>query len=1044
MRKAIITPHMSILLPVGARTVNIRYFRFLLICLAFSMAGLSFAQEHIPDNTGNVLLRKGIDLYQSGQYAQARTYFAKVYTGGKQQNSLQAAQAAYLEAMCAIRLFHNDAVPLSEKFIRQYPESPYANRLLFELGQFFYADKKYGRAVLWYDRVKESSLSADEQAERHFKMGYAAFQEGDTAKAKTAFFEVIDIPSAYFAPANYYYAHIHYAEGNLLTALESFRELESDETFGAIVPYYIIQILYKLERYDEVIALGPGLIQNVTEKREAEVARIIGEAFYHNGQLDSATIYMDRFYDHAEVKSNDDIYLYAYIYYQKKDYEKAAGIFEEIADPATSLGQNAAFHLADCYMQTNNLEKSRMAFYAASKAEHDKHLAEEAFYHYAMLNHRLSVNAFNEVINTFNQFLKRYPNSTHVQEIQQSLVAAYVNTNNYKGAYQAMQEINIQSPELKQAYQKVAFHRGVELYQAGDYPQAIELFEISGTTHPFNTKLTALSVYWTAEAHYQLGDYSLANQKYQDFIKSMGAFQLPEYSRAHYNLGYTFFKQKQYAQANSWFRKYENLALPQDSLMLIDAYNRMGDCYFSENKYWPALDYYAKSDNKGLVNADYVRYQLGFTYGLVDRNIQKIDILESLLVEYPRSVYYDDALYELGRSYVENNQIEKAEAKYLALIEKYPDNLLSAKAQVNLGLLYFNKNRFTDARDMYQRTVVKFPGTQEARNALIGLKNVYLETDEVDQYVEFVEDLDQPVKIEVAEQDSLTFAAAENIYLKDNCDKAVSSLRNYLTRFQDGNYRVQASFYMGDCLYRNEKYNKAQLALEEVVEAPLNEFSEQALLAMCRMLYKQRKHSEVVPYYHKLEKMASTDGNRLEAQLGLVNSYFALNEYKELTEAAERALATPKLSEPIQFNVRFKYGKALFELERYDEALQEFRYCADNLKTEEGAESKYRIAQIFYRQDKWPKAEQVIYDYVDKSTPHQYWLAKSFLLLARIFMDTGDEFQANHTLNSVIDNYENREDGIYTEAWDMKREIKAMKEARENKAQEPVEIQMTE
>ncbi|NBC83669.1 MAG: tetratricopeptide repeat protein [Bacteroidetes bacterium] len=1005
---------------------------------------LAVAQETLRFKEGNQALQKGLELYDDGRYALAREYFASAQQDRQKTQHLEMIKARYYEAMCALKLFHNDAVYLSEQFINNHSESSYTNNLTFELALFHYANKEYKKAVHWFQQVNTYHLSNEESAEWHFKLGYAAFRENDTALAKTSFYEIVEIPSKYHSPAVYYYSHIHYSEQNYLTALKGFEELQDDETFGSIVPYYIIQINYKLKEYDKVTDLGPSLLKNVTEKREAEVARIIGEAYYHNVRYDSALHYLEIFYENATVKTPDDLYLYAYVYYAAKNYDKAALVFEEIADASSSLGQNASYHLADCYLKLNNKKKARMAFYAASKGEFDPHLAEESMFQYALLTYELSVDAFNEVINAFQQFLEKYPNSSKQQEAQKYLLAAYINTNNYTGAYEAMQKIKVKSPEIKKAYQKVAFHRGVEFIHSQQYNQAVEMFNIADNFAQFDASISARSKYWKAEAFYRLGEYLSAIDNFRLFLETMGAFNLEEYNEAHYNLGYCYFKRKEYTEANSWFRKYEKLAGTNDPVMASDAFNRIADCYFIQSKYWPALDYYAKAVDLGKSNPDYSKYQLGFTYSLVDRNERVITELEEFIQQFPTSVYHDDALFHLGRTYSEENNHEQAEKRYKKLIRQYPANNLSAKAQVNLGLIYYNQGRDQEALGMFKRTVNQFAGTNEAKNALIGMKNIYIDSDNVDTYFDYVKGLGSSVEIKVTEQDSLTFVAAENVYLKGNCGKAVNSLENYLRKFQDGSYRLEAQFYLGDCYYQQEKYDEALLAFDQVLSVPETEFTEQALLVTTRMLYERKNYQKAIPLFQRLEKTANTEGNKLEAQLGLINSYYTLKDYEKVAEACERVLSTPQLNDILLYNVRFKYGKALFELDRYEEALEEFRYCSDNLKKEEGAESKYRIAQIFYFQDKWPKAEQVIYDYVDKNTPHQYWLAKSFLLLAEIFMNTGDEFQANHTLNSVIDNYDNRDDGIYTEAWDMKRRLKAMQEENQNKEQDPVEIEFND
>jgi predicted negative regulator of RcsB-dependent stress response len=50
-----------------------------------------------------------------------------------------------------------------------------------------------------------------------------------------------------------------------------------------------------------------------------------------------------------------------------------------------------------------------------------------------------------------------------------------------------------------------------------------------------------------------------------------------------------------------------------------------------------------------------------------------------------------------------------------------------------------------------------------------------------------------------------------------------------------------------------------------------------------------------------------------------------------------------------------------------------------------------------------------VYDLVDEMPSYDYWLAKSFILLADNYVKLGNVFQAKRTLQSVIDNHEGEE-----------------------------------
>jgi outer membrane protein assembly factor BamD (BamD/ComL family) len=74
------------------------------------------------------------------------------------------------------------------------------------------------------------------------------------------------------------------------------------------------------------------------------------------------------------------------------------------------------------------------------------------------------------------------------------------------------------------------------------------------------------------------------------------------------------------------------------------------------------------------------------------------------------------------------------------------------------------------------------------------------------------------------------------------------------------------------------------------------------------------------------------------------------------------------------------------------------------------------------------------------NTPYQYWTGKSFLLLGKTYIDKDDAFQAKATIQSVIDGYGIKDDGILDEAKKMLEAIDAQEKAKQNVPQAPVEV----
>ncbi len=187
--------------------------------------------------------------------------------------------------------------------------------------------------------------------------------------------------------------------------------------------------------------------------------------------------------------------------------------------------------------------------------------------------------------------------------------------------------------------------------------------------------------------------------------------------------------------------------------------------------------------------------------------------------------------------------------------------------------------------------------------------------------------------------------------------------------------------------------------------------------------------------------MAEVKSNLLEARMGMLKCYTNLEDFNKVTELADKILLTEKLSPEQERETRFAMAKALLARDRQMLALEEFKKVAADVKSVEGAESKYRIAEIYYQRKELQNAEKEISDFADKTTPHQFWMAKSFLLWADIFRDKGDDFQAIQTLQSLIDYYAKTDDGILDEA---KEKMKSLtkQEKQEKTIQQQDEIQM--
>lgn len=994
---------------------------------------MAFSQKSAVYLYGDNEYLKGLELYENKKYGAAREVFGKYLEEHPGSKSEIRADASFYMAMSAVELKNDDSEYLVHTFISEYPESPHVDEAAFRLADYFYDKNSWAQSISWYNQVDRYRIGKEKLPEYYFKKGYCYYKRDDYENARVNFYEILEMDSPYTGPATYYYSHIHYEEGNYETALKGFREIDDDPLFSGIAPYYIAQILYLQKKFEEVIDYATPMMDSVSERRLGEVAKIIGESHFMLDQYKEAIPYLEIYHANAKSYTIHDRYQLAYAYYNNQEFSNALPLFEEISYRNTEIAQSALYHLGDCYLKTGDKKKALIAFSKAANMDFDPRIKQDALFNFAKVTFELSYSPFNEAIRALELYIRNYPAADNTDEAYNYLVTAYLGTKNYSMAMSSIEKIRRKDANIERAYQKVAFYRGLELYKNLRFTEAVDALEISLKYSSYDPVIAARTYFWLGEAAYRTKDREKARMYYDQFLSDGNARQQQEYALCHYSLGYLYFDEKSYNESLNWFGKYLQLSQGKSDPSISDAYNRMADCYFVQTQYTRAIEYYNKSIESGMADADYAMFQKGFTLGLLDRTREKIEVLNKIITEQPKSAFVDDALFEIGRSYVVLNQPENALKYYERVVNEHSSSSYTNNVLNQLGLIYYNSGDYDKALTYYEQVATNYPGTPEAENALSSIKNIYVRKDNVNGYLAFVNTLGRDITR--SEQDSLSYTAAEMIYMRDDCEGTVRAFMDYLDAFPQGNFLLNAHYYKADCQLKLQQNDEALESLDYIIAQPRNMFTVPALEAASKISFREKDYNRAADYYRALLETADQKKSIFDAQVGLMRCYFELKEYTNTIDAAQRVLKLDKVQEEFVREANYKIASSFRELNEMDFAYDFYKKVAHEVNSKEGAESKYMICEILYEQGKLDEAEKQVYEFIEMNTPHQYWMGMAFLTLSDIYIEKGDEFSAINSLQSLIDYYTIADDGIIANA--KQRKAALTEQAESNIAPDP-------
>ena len=920
-------------------------------------------------------------------------------------------------------------------YLAAYPYSTYQDEVQLMYGIIQVEKNKkdsYAKPLKELLKVeKPKRLSRPHYLDYLYYTGYCYVMDGEVSKAQPIFRTLLadkDKENPYRQQATYYLAYCNYRKGEYDAAMTQFKSVESK--YSKTAPYYIVQMQYARHQYDEVKQRAEELLAaDPDNENNAELHRMLGEIYYQQGDYTAAADHLQKYerwirtinsgdeYGHNKPKTplefeRNDMYLLGMTHYQLGDDTKAVEYLKKVKAEKDTISESTFMTLGNIYIRQKNIAAAKLNYESAANIGLTPALTEEAAYNYAMTTYQ-SASALGDAVGAFDSFLSQYPNSRYIQHIYALQCDAYMQANNKEGALAVLDKNPQQTPQILQTKQYLRYQLGADAFLQGKMDVSRTwMTEVIGHRAE-SSKYYAEALYWRAEASYRLRDFMGASKDIADFARqpeyATSAHRLP----AMYLAAYADFSQKNYPKAKTAFEKYIAEVDPADRTY-TDALNRIGDCYFNDRNFKEAITSYSRvilqsNRTSNVTGVDYATFQRGYANGLLHNYDAKVVDMSTVVSKYPKSDFVVQALYELARAQIELHQEPAAIKTFDKLLNNYGRNpKYGAKSALERAMLYRNIGKSEEAIKAYKYTISHYPSTDEAYTALSSLEAMYVESNRVSEYVKYTKSL-KTMKV-VTKDDSLTYAAAELLYMQAHYREAAAAMVTYRQQYGVGSrYYTIATYYAADCLYRLKDYEQALPFYEELSSMSGNPYIEEASIRAAEISYDQKNYGAAKKSFEQLLSVATTNDNKSTARLGILRCSYLLKDYASTID-----IATTILDQPIDASIRqeamYNRAKAYNARNDYRKALPDLAMLSVEVRTAIGAESKYQLAQAYFDLGDSETAEQQIMSFTEMQTTQQYWLARAIILLSDISLKAGDDFQARQYLLSLQANYTANDD----------------------------------
>ena len=942
-------------------------------------------------------------LFDNMNYSSAAELFHKYLDLTNGQNTQKTVEAKFYEAACSSYMGAGEEQLML--FSKENPTSVFAPRADMLYANMLFQNKKYRDAVKRYEAIDEESLSDDEKAELYFKEGLAYYQINEIDKAAPLFYKAAFMNSPYKDDARYYYAHIQYVNKKYDDAKFQFKKIEKSPKYKDIVPVYLMQIDYVDGNYSSVTTDADKVLETTQGQRKVDIALIIAESWYQQQDYDKAMHY----YDIARASTRKAFprevdFRIGFCKMKRNDFDGAIANFQNVTKKINNdaIAQYASYYLAQCYMKMHQEKFARNAYLTAYKDDFDHEMSEDALFNYAKLSFISGVDPFNEAVAQLEDYIDNHPGSPRRAEAEKMIIYLYLNNKDYNKAIAALEKYPNLDAEMQKIYAQLTYSIGIESYDNLDYNKASNyLYKTVNNKHA-DAKLKSEALYWLADTHVQMKDNNTAENYYVAFLKSSGSGQTEMLPLAYYNLGYISYQRGNFPDAVKNFNYFFNMA-KGDKDFESDAWMRIGDCYFMERNYNKAIIAYSNAVKLDNSNADYALFQQGMGYGALGNMNSKVECMNNLTKNYKTSSFYDRALYEKGMAHLSANDEHAAIAAFSQLVRERPRSSYARQGQMKIGMLYYNGNQYDNALTALKKVVDDYPNTEESREALNIMRSIYMEQNQTAEFYQYVQA--KGIATSVTEQDSVSFATAENFFQQNQYESALRAVDQYIAQFPKGAYLLKINYYGLTSLEKLGRSGETKPYLEYIIAQPDNDYTDNALLKLAAMEKNAGDLRKAKSYYDRVLNITENQKVKMQALEGVAECCYKMDDFNTAIERSNQLAAMPDIGQNRKNLVNYIVGMSLYKKNEYSTALPKLLECSKKDRTERGAEAAYHVVLANYKLGNLTETEDRVFYISDNFSGFSYYVAMSFITLSDVYVAKGNVFQAKATLQSIIENY---------------------------------------
>ncbi len=708
-----------------------------------------------------------------------------------------------------------------------------------------------------------------------------------------------------------------------------------------------------IDFYDQALRNGP------SESRRERLYYWMAEAAAERDQTDLARRYFKTLADTLPKSDWAPKALYARgrLYLAENNYEASTEAFELLREryPNDDMTRRIETALGESYYQQKEYRKAIDALENAMPYLEDQLKSKAAYLIAESYNY---LDEYDKASNYYLRYINWNEDTPRVRIAHYGLGWVYYKQEIYHWAAEQFSQAATGNDTLAR---KALYYQGVMNKLGGRYPDAMKTFQQFGDRYESGFWMEHAYYEWAITA-YEMGAYDETIEVLLALLRSERGLEQPD--QVYTLLGEAYFANGEYSRAIEAFEEAENL-VDIDPSVKRQARFQKAWVQFRNQAYeqaQPLFEEVTRNATSSKIEAEALFWNADSYYNLGNYR-QAARYFEEFVNRFPQHEMAGAAYYALGWSYFEMGSYQKAVSPFKTFLSQYepPSRALfpyNTDTRLRLGDAHYATANFDEAIGFYEQAVGAEPGGDYAMYQIAN--SHYRDGNTYEAVTTFRKLLRIYPYTELREQAQYNIAYV--YFLNNNYEQAIEEFRTLIEQYPKTSWAARAQYSIGDAYYNAGEYEKAIDAYKKL----MNEYpdSEYLIDAVNGIQYAQMatgeedRSNEILEDFltsHPRTGMADRLRFRQAENLMQAGNYEgAIKRFKQYLRVTN--------SEDMIPAARFNLGESYEQLEREQDAFEEYEKVADNYPdSEEAAQALAALGRLSYENGEY-KASAGYYD----------------------------------------------------------------------------------